>query len=62
MAFRLGGEYLPFDWVDKSKLLLFVKTQVAKRAPRKGSRLAAKKKQRLKNQPEGSKRQGKKGK
>ena len=58
MAFRPGGEYLPFDWVDEGKLLLFMKTQVAERAPRKGSRLAVerKRKRRLGNEPEGSKR------
>ena len=39
MAFRPSREYLLFDWVDKGKLLLFVKTQVAERAPRKSSRL-----------------------
>ncbi|KAN0086503.1 hypothetical protein V8E54_000191 [Elaphomyces granulatus] len=38
MAFCPGGECLPYDWVDEGKLLLFVKTQVAERAPRKGSR------------------------
>jgi hypothetical protein len=59
MAFRPGGEYLPFDWVDEGKLLLFVKTQVAERAPRKGSRLAAERKRKLENEPEGSKGQGK---
>jgi hypothetical protein len=62
MAFRPGGEYLPYDWVDEGKLLLFMKTQVAERAPRKGSRLAAERKRRLENEPEGPKRQGKKGK
>jgi hypothetical protein len=36
-----------------------VKTQVAERALRQGSRLAAKRKRRLKNEPDGSKRQGK---
>src|SRR5436305_14908660 len=59
MAFRPGGEYLPFDWVDEGKLLLFVKTQVAERAPRKGSRITAERKRRLENEPEGLKRQGK---
>jgi hypothetical protein len=59
MDFCPGGEYLPFDWVDEGKLLLFMK-QVAERAPRKGSRLAAERKRKLEN--EGSKRQGKKGK
>jgi len=32
MAFRPGGEYLPYDWVDEGKLLLFVKTQSGRRA------------------------------
>jgi len=59
MAFRPGGEYQPFDWVDEGKFLLFVKTQVAERAPRKGSRLVAERKRRLENELEGSKRQGK---
>jgi len=36
-----------------------VKTQVAERTPQKGSRLATKRKQRLENELEGSKRQGK---
>ena len=58
MAFRPGGEYQPFDWVDEGKFLLFVKTQVAERAPRKGSRLVAERKRRLENELEGSKRQG----
>jgi hypothetical protein len=48
MDFRPSGEYLPFNWVDEGKLLLFVKTQVAERAPRKGKRVAAEKKQKLK--------------
>jgi len=39
--------------------LLFVKTQVAERVLQKGSRLAAKRKRRLENKLEGSKRQGK---
>jgi hypothetical protein len=34
-------------WVDEGKLLLFVKTQVAERAPRKGKRLAAERKRKL---------------
>jgi hypothetical protein len=57
MVFRPGGEYLPYDWVDEGKLLLFIKTQVAERAPRKGSRLATERKRRLENEPEGLKRQ-----
>ena len=56
MAFRPGGKYLPYDWVDEGKLLLFVKTQVAERAPRKGSRLAAEKKRKAKEGAKGSKR------
>lgn len=44
MNFRAGGEYLPHDWVDEGKLLLFIKDRVAGRAPRKGSRLTAEKK------------------
>jgi len=56
MAFRPGGEYLPFGWVDEGKLLLFVKTRVAERAPRKGSRLAAEKKRRLEEEAEDSKK------
>ena len=59
MAFRLGREYLPYDWVDEGKLLLFMKTQVAERAPRKGSRLAVERKRKLENELEGSKRQEK---
>jgi hypothetical protein len=56
MAFRLGGEYLPFDWVDEGKLLLFMKTQVIECALRKGSCLAVERKQRLENKLEGLKR------
>jgi len=52
MDFRPGGEYLPFDWVDEGKLLLFVKTQVAERAPRKGKRIAAEKKRKLEKEAE----------
>ena len=47
MAFRPGGEYLPFDWVDEGKLLLFIKTQVARRTPCTGQRRAAEKKCKL---------------
>jgi hypothetical protein len=43
MNFRPGGEYLPHDWVDEGKLLLFMKTEVAKRPPRTGRRLTAEK-------------------
>src|ERR1700722_5291284 len=44
MNFRPGGEYLPHDWVDEGKLLLFMKTEVAERPPRTGRRLTAEKK------------------
>ena len=47
MNFRPGGEYLPHDWVDEGKLLLFIKTEVAERPPRKGRRLVAEKKRKL---------------
>jgi len=33
-SFPSGGEYLPGDWVDEGKLLLFIKEEVASRAPR----------------------------
>jgi len=56
MDFRPGGEYLPYDWVDEGKLLLFVKTQVAERAPRKGRRLAAEKKRKLEEEAEAAKK------
>src|SRR6267378_3880503 len=44
MNFRPGGEYLPHDWVDEGKLLLFMKTEVAERPPCTGRRLTAEKK------------------
>jgi hypothetical protein len=52
MDFRPRGEYLLFDWVDEGKLLLFVKTQVAERAPHKGKRVAAEKKRKLEKEAE----------
>ena len=42
--FRPGGDHLPWDWVDEGKLLLFIKEEVAARAPRKGRRLQEEKK------------------
>jgi hypothetical protein len=39
MGFQEGGQYLPGDYVDEGKLLLFIKDQVASRPPRKGQRL-----------------------
>ena len=41
MGFKEGGKYLPADFVDEGKLLLFIKDEVASRAPRKGRRLDA---------------------
>jgi hypothetical protein len=41
MGFQEGGQYLPGDYVDEGKLLLFIKDEVASRAPRKGQRLKA---------------------
>jgi len=60
MDFRPGGEYLPYDWVDEGKLLLFMKTQVAERAPRKGKRLAAERKRGLEDEAEAAKMMKKK--
>ena len=39
LNFLPGGEYLPYDWVEEGKLLLFIKDEVASRAPKRGSRL-----------------------
>ena len=36
--------YLPYDWVDEGKLLLFVTEKVVNRAPRMGPRLVAERK------------------
>ena len=41
MGFQEGGQYLPGDYVDEGKLLLFIKDEVASRAPRQGRRLKA---------------------
>ena len=43
-GFPPGGEYLPGDWVDEGKLLLFIKEEVAVRAPRQGTRLVQERK------------------
>jgi hypothetical protein len=43
-GFPPGGEYLPGDWVDEGKLLLFIKEEVAARAPRQGPRLVEERK------------------
>src|SRR5438876_11540354 len=44
MGFKEGGKYLPGDYVDEGKLLLFIRDEVASRAPRQGRRLNAEKK------------------
>ena len=38
-GFPEGGKYLPGDYVDEGKLLLFIKEEVASRAPRAGAQL-----------------------
>jgi hypothetical protein len=55
MDFKPGGKYLPYDWVDEGKLLRFIKTEVAERAPRKGSRLTAERKRKAQDGEGGSK-------
>ena|SRR5271163_143006 len=47
VGFRPGDpRYLPYDWVDEGKLLLFTTEQVVNRAPRTSPRLVAEKKRR----------------
>src|SRR4051794_7941749 len=41
MGFKEGGKYLLGDYVDEGKLVLFIKDEVASRAPRRGRRLNA---------------------
>jgi hypothetical protein len=42
VGFRPGNpHYLPYDWVDEGKLLLFTTEWVVNRAPRTGPRLVA---------------------
>jgi hypothetical protein len=48
MGFKEGGKYLPKDYVDEGKLLLFIKEEVASRPPRRGRRLAAEKERKRK--------------
>jgi hypothetical protein len=43
MGFKEGGRYIPGDYVDEGKLLLFIKDEVASRPPRRGQRLKAEK-------------------
>src|SRR5438045_6543403 len=43
---RAGG-FLPGDWVDEGKLLLFMKEEVVNRAPQVGKRLKEEKKRRM---------------
>src|SRR5271170_3331896 len=45
VGFRPGDpRYLPYDWVDEGKLLLFATDRVVNRAPRTGPRLVAERK------------------
>jgi hypothetical protein len=43
IGFKEGGKYLPGDYVDEGKLLLFIKDEVASRPPFQGQRLKAEK-------------------
>jgi hypothetical protein len=52
MGFKEGGKYLPRDYVDEGKLLLFIKDEVASRAPRKGRRLDAERQRQRKRKAE----------
>jgi hypothetical protein len=65
MGFAEGGKYLPGDYVDEGKLLLFIK-EVASRPPRRGARLEAEKRRKRQapstQEPKSSKRKkGRKG-
>lgn len=44
MHFPVGGTYLPHDYVDEGKLLLFMEAEVITRSPKRGARLTADKK------------------
>ena len=61
MGFQEDGQYLPGDYVDEGKLLLFMKDEVASRPPRKSQRLraeqASRKRTRAESQPGQAKRQ-----
>ena len=52
MGFKEGGKYLPGDYVDEGKLLLFIKDEVASRAPKRGRRLKAEQQRKGKRQAE----------
>ena len=52
MGFKEGGKYLPGDYIDEGKLLLFIKDEVASRAPKKGRRLKAERQRKRKRQAE----------
>src|SRR5271163_3426958 len=53
VGFRPGDpRYLPYDWVDEGKLLLFTTEQVVNRAPRTGPRLVAERKRRRERERE----------
>jgi hypothetical protein len=61
MGFQEGGQYLPGDYVNEGKLLLFIKDQVASRPSYKGQRLkneqANRKRKRAELHPGPAKRQ-----
>ena len=48
MDFKEGGKYLPGDYINKGKLLLFIKDEVTSRALRKGRHLDAKRQRKRK--------------
>ena len=52
MGFKEGGKYLPGDYIDEGKLLLFIKDEVASCAPKKGRCLKAKRQYKRKRQAE----------
>jgi hypothetical protein len=54
-GFLPGGQYLPGDWVDEGKLLLFIKDEVAARALRQGARLVDERKRKAAAQGQPSK-------
>ena len=45
LNFLPGGEYLPYDWVEEGKLLLFIKDEVTSHTPKRGSQLKEEQKQ-----------------
>jgi hypothetical protein len=55
VGFRPGDpRYLPYDWVDEGKLLLFATERVVNRAPRTGPRLVAERKRKRERERAGN--------